>query len=48
MEKDESCTYDYTDNWMMPEKMSEIADRWDVDIAFLCYAGVGSFLSYML
>ena len=48
LEKNGTCIYNNTDNWMTPSKMKEIADRWDVDIAFQCYAGVGSFPSYML
>jgi len=44
----DSCVYNHTDNWITPEKMSRIGDRWDVGLAFQCYAGVGSFPSYML
>jgi L-ascorbate metabolism protein UlaG (beta-lactamase superfamily) len=44
----DGCVYDHTDNWITPEKMARIGERWDVDIAFQCYAGVGSFPSYML
>jgi len=43
-----TCVYDHTDNWITPEKMTRIAERWEVDTAFQCYAGVGSFPSYML
>ena len=42
------CVYNNTDNWITPDKMTRIAARWEVDIAFQCYAGVGSFPSYML
>ena len=45
---DGTCVYDHTDNWMSPKKMGEIGRRWNVDIAFQCYAGTGSFPAYML
>jgi L-ascorbate metabolism protein UlaG (beta-lactamase superfamily) len=48
LEKDGTCIYNHTDNWITPTKMAKIAERWGVDIAFQCYAGVGSFPSYML
>jgi L-ascorbate metabolism protein UlaG (beta-lactamase superfamily) len=48
LEKNGTCIYNHTDNWMTPPKMAKIAEQWDVDIAFQCYAGVGSFPSYML
>jgi L-ascorbate metabolism protein UlaG (beta-lactamase superfamily) len=46
--KGNTCIYNHTDNWITPEKMSSIGEQWDVDIAFQCYAGVGSFPAYML
>lgn len=44
----DTCIYNNTDNWITPGKMAKIGEKWDVDIAFQCYAGVGSFPSYML
>ena len=46
--KGDTCVYNHTDNWITPAKMSQIGKQWPVDIAFQCYAGVGSFPSYML
>ncbi len=46
--KGKTCVYNHTDNWITPAKMSQIGRQWPVDIAFQCYAGVGSFPSYML
>lgn len=43
-----TCVYNHTDNWITPAKMKRIGQRWQVDVAFQCYAGVGSFPSYML
>jgi len=44
----DTCVYNNTDNWISPKKMAMIGNKWDVDIAFQCYAGVGSFPSYMM
>jgi L-ascorbate metabolism protein UlaG (beta-lactamase superfamily) len=46
--KGNTCVYNHTDNWITSEKMLSIGEQWDVDIAFQCYAGVGSFPAYML
>lgn len=44
----ETCLYNHTDNWITAPKMKRIGEQWKPDIAFQCYAGVGSFPSYML
>jgi L-ascorbate metabolism protein UlaG (beta-lactamase superfamily) len=44
----QTCIYNHTDNWITSAKMELIGKQWKPDIAFQCYAGVGSFPSYML
>ena len=44
----ETCIYNHTDSWFTPGKMKKIGEKWNIDLAFQCYAGTGSFPSYML
>ncbi|MBO89839.1 MAG: hypothetical protein CMP14_09990 [Rickettsiales bacterium] len=46
--KGDTCVFNHTDNWITSAKMLKIGKQWPIDIAFQCYAGVGSFPSYML